>query len=47
LLREADALLREAVDLLREADWLGPFELVDPDLRLVWERELAWAIAPP
>jgi hypothetical protein len=47
LLREADALLRDAVDLLRDADWPDPFELVDPDFRLLWERELAWAITPP
>jgi hypothetical protein len=35
--------------LLREAPLfaLDPFELVDPDFRFVWERELAWAIAPP
>jgi hypothetical protein len=44
LLREADALPREVDALLREAD---PFELVVPDFRLLWERELAWAIAPP
>jgi hypothetical protein len=51
LLREAEDLLREAEDLLREAEdlafGLDPFELVDPDFRLLWERELAWAIAPP
>jgi hypothetical protein len=47
LLREAEDLLREAEDLLREPDGLDPFEVVDPDFRLVWERDLAWAIAPP
>ena len=45
--REVEALLREADDLLRDEDGLDPFEVLDPDFRLVWERELAWAIAPP
>jgi hypothetical protein len=39
--RDADDFPREADDLLREADGLDPFERVDPDFRLVWERELA------
>jgi hypothetical protein len=59
LLREAEDLLREPAALpfeevlrllLLEAlllFGLGPFELVDPDFLFVWERELAWAIAPP
>jgi hypothetical protein len=51
LLREADDLPRELAPLLFDEVLrlfgLEPFELVDPDFRLVRERELAWAIAPP
>ena len=52
LLREPAALPFDEVLRLLLLDalllfGLGPFELVDPDVRFVWERELAWAIAPP
>jgi hypothetical protein len=51
LLREADDLPRELAALLFDEVLrlfgLEPFERVDPDFRFVWERELAWAIAPP
>jgi len=43
-------LFEDALRLLREALWflgLGPFELREVVFRLLDERVLAWAIAPP